>query len=114
MEVVMEYHVSVDEARRRVLDAATAAPAALLCSDSVSVEFYAPRGSDLQTPHARDELYVVISGSARFRCCCKDVSVGPGDVLTVPAHYEHRFVDISDDFATWVVFHGPEVSQAAS
>jgi len=110
----MEYHVSVDDARRRVSNAATLAPAALLSNGGVSVEFYAPRGADPQTPHARDELYIVISGSARFRCCCKDISVGPGDVLTVPAHYEHRFFDISDDFATWVVFHGPEVSQAAS
>jgi mannose-6-phosphate isomerase-like protein (cupin superfamily) len=55
----------------------------------------------------------VIRGSAHFRCCCKEIALGPGDVLTVPAHQEHNFVDFSDDFATWVFFYGPEKSTAA-
>jgi hypothetical protein len=35
------------------------------------------------------------------------VTCGPGDVLFVAAHEEHRFVDFSDDFKVWVVFYGP-------
>ena len=33
---------------------------------------------------------------------------GPGDVLFVPAGQTHRFEDFTDDFATWVIFYGPE------
>ncbi len=29
------------------------------------------------------------------------------DALFVPAFTPHRFIDFSDDFATWVVFYGP-------
>ena len=63
---------------------------------SMEIEIYAPRGTDPQTPHTRDELYVVISGSGTF-------INGP-----VPAGAEHRFEDFTDDLAVWVVFYGPE------
>lgn len=33
---------------------------------SMSVELYAPVGSDPQTPHAQDELYFTISGHGEF------------------------------------------------
>jgi len=36
------------------------------------------------------------------------VTFGPGDALFVPAHTSHRFEDFSPDFATWVVFYGPD------
>jgi len=29
-------------------------------------------------------------------------------MLFVPAGVEHRFENFSDDFATWVIFYGPE------
>lgn len=38
----------------------------------------------------------------------EQTAFAPGDVLFVPAGIEHRFVDFSADFATWVFFHGPE------
>ena len=75
---------------------------------SLSVELYAPRGTDPQTPHARDEIYVILSGSGRFRRGKDETTFGPGDVLFVPAGEEHRFVEFGDDFATWVFFYGPE------
>ncbi|MDQ3426622.1 MAG: cupin domain-containing protein, partial [Gemmatimonadota bacterium] len=33
---------------------------------TLSVELYAPRGHDPQTPHTRDEVYVVVRGSGEF------------------------------------------------
>lgn len=75
---------------------------------SLSVEFYAPRGTDPQTPHSRDEVYVVVSGKGRFRLDNEEVEMFTGDVLFAPAGKEHRFVDFTDDFATWVFFYGPE------
>jgi mannose-6-phosphate isomerase-like protein (cupin superfamily) len=68
---------------------------------------YAPRGSDPQTPHDRDELYVVISGSGHFVRGSSRVPFAPGDLLFVAAHEIHRFEDFSEDFACWVMFFGP-------
>lgn len=74
----------------------------------VRVELYAPRGRDEQTPHDRDELYVVVAGEGAFRCAGTVVRFAPGDLLFVPAGMEHRFEDFGDDFAAWIVFFGPQ------
>lgn len=75
---------------------------------SLSVELYAPRGTDPQTPHARDEVYVVVSGHGKFFCDGETRDFAPGELLFVPAGMDHRFLDFSDDFATWVIFYGPD------
>ena len=74
----------------------------------MSVEYYQPVGKDLQTPHRQDELYVVASGSGIFYNNGERHPFTSGDVLFVPAGIEHRFEDFSDDFATWVIFYGPD------
>ena len=73
----------------------------------VELRHFAPKGQDTQSPHDRDELYIVISGTAQFRRKDETVRCAPGDVLFVAAHEEHRFLDFSSDFALWVVFYGP-------
>ena len=75
---------------------------------SMVVKYYAPRGRDEQTPHTRDELYVVARGHGNFFNGDKMHPFSAGDVLFVPAGVEHRFEDFTDDFGTWVVFYGPE------
>jgi mannose-6-phosphate isomerase-like protein (cupin superfamily) len=75
---------------------------------TLSVELYAPRGRDPQTPHTRDEAYAVIRGSGRFRNGSERHSFEPGDVLFVPAGVEHRFEEFTDDLVVWVFFYGPE------
>jgi mannose-6-phosphate isomerase-like protein (cupin superfamily) len=75
---------------------------------TMSVEVYAPLGEDRQSPHSQDELYIVISGTAEFVKAGTRIAVQPQDLLFVEAGVEHRFVDFSADFATWVVFWGPE------
>lgn len=82
--------------------------AEILRHGSLEVRWFAPRGTDPQSPHERDELYIVASGQAGFTRGAQHVSVGPGDVLFVPARMQHRFDDMSADFAVWVVFYGPE------
>ena len=79
---------------------------------TLSVELYAPRGHDPQTPHTRDEVYVVVSGTGTFFHGGKREPFGPGDFLFVEAGLEHRFENFSDDFATWVLFYGPEGGEA--
>lgn len=74
---------------------------------------YAPPGEDDQTPHAQDELYIVISGSAEFVKNGERISVGPQDLMFVEAGAVHRFEGLSADFATWVVFWGPAGGELA-
>src|SRR3954463_12692847 len=75
---------------------------------TLSVELYAPRGVDPQTPHRRDEVYVVVRGEGTFLNGSTRRRFGPGDLLFVPAGVEHRFEDFSDDLAVWVVFYGTD------
>lgn len=79
---------------------------------SLEAELYSPKGHDAQTPHARDEVYVVARGSAVFFDGAREHEVEPGAFLFVPAGREHRFVLFSDDFAVWVFFYGPEGGEA--
>lgn len=74
---------------------------------TLEVRYYAPKGVDPQTPHDRDEAYVVISGNGDYRLGGRVVPFGPGDLLFAPAGAEHRFERFTDDFATWVLFYGP-------
>jgi mannose-6-phosphate isomerase-like protein (cupin superfamily) len=64
--------------------------------------------ADLQTPHKEDEIYVVVSGTARFVASGEPVEVGPGTVLFVPAHERHRFEEIDGPLRLVVVFAPPE------
>jgi mannose-6-phosphate isomerase-like protein (cupin superfamily) len=74
---------------------------------TLSVELYAPRGTDPQQPHARDELYVVVAGQGTFVRGTDRVPFGPGDCLFAAAGVAHRFVDFTEDLAVWVMFYGP-------
>ena len=74
----------------------------------LEIRLYAPRGHDPQTPHDRDELYIVASGNGHFRVEDRVAPCGTGDLLFAAAHAPHRFEDFSDDFAAWVVFYGPQ------
>ena len=71
-------------------------------------KLYAPRGTDLQKPHTRDEVYIVVSGRGTFVCDDLRMPFTPGDFLFAPAHAVHRFEKFSDDLVLWVIFYGPE------
>jgi mannose-6-phosphate isomerase-like protein (cupin superfamily) len=74
---------------------------------SLTVEIYKPALRDLQEPHIRDEVYVVISGHGEFVNGSERINFNPGDFLFVAAGVPHRFENFSEDFATWVMFYGP-------
>ena len=84
----------------------------LFAHGTLSVELYAPRGSDPQTPHTKDEVYVVVAGRGQFLNGDERHPFAQGDVLFVPAGVTHRFADFTDDFAAWVFFYGPEGGEA--
>jgi len=71
-------------------------------------------GSDPQSPHTEDEIYVVTRGRATLWTPSAQTPVGPGDVAFVPAGEEHRFVDIVEDLAVLVVFGPAEGSRSGN
>jgi mannose-6-phosphate isomerase-like protein (cupin superfamily) len=68
-----------------------------------------PTGAvDGQKPHTEDEVYVVTRGAASLDVEGVVTPMRPGSMAFVPERAEHRFVDISEDFETVVVFAPPE------
>jgi mannose-6-phosphate isomerase-like protein (cupin superfamily) len=86
--------------------------ALLMAHGSMALRWYAPRGSDEQTPHDQDELYLVHRGRGYFRCGTQRTAFEPGDVLFAAAGETHRFEAFSDDLELWVVFWGAKGGEA--
>ena len=80
----------------------------LFTHGTLLVELYAPRGTDPQQPHSRDEVYVVARGTGIFFDGRRRIPFEPGDFLFVSAYVAHRFEEFSDDLTVWVMFYGPE------
>lgn len=68
--------------------------------------------TDGQSPHAEDELYVVMSGRAVVDVGGEDRPVQPGSVVFVGAGVEHRFHDITERLVLLVTFGPAEYSRA--
>lgn len=60
------------------------------------------------TPHAQDEVYVIVRGQGVLFHDGKRDRFEAGDLLFVAAGVEHRFEEYSDDLAVWVIFYGPQ------
>ena len=65
---------------------------------------------DTQSPHAEDEVYVVVAGRATLVVDGERTAVSAGSVAYVPARVPHRFVDVTEDLRVYVVFAPPETS----
>ena len=108
-----KFRVSVAEALKLLPGQNGERYATILEHGTLDVEIYAPRGTDPQKPHTRDEVYVVVQGRGEFRNGRSLDRFAPGDVLFVPAGVEHRFESFTDDLVVWVLFYGPEGGEAA-
>lgn len=71
---------------------------------SFELEYFAPRGKDYQTAHEKDEFYIIVSGAAELVKNDETIYCKTGDAVFVAAGEDHHFENISDDFATWVIF----------
>jgi mannose-6-phosphate isomerase-like protein (cupin superfamily) len=104
----MNYHLTIQEAAAQLAKEKDAVFTVLMQHGTMQVEYFAPEGVDLQTPHKQDEIYIIATGESRFYRAGEWMECRKGDVLFVPAGMEHRFADFSDDFSTWVIFYGLE------
>ncbi len=80
----------------------------LFSHGSMKIELFRPDQIDTQQPHEQDEIYVIATGTGTFILEDKKVSFEPNDVIFVPAGKDHRFIDFTEDFTTWVIFYGPK------
>lgn len=100
--------VSLKEAMSALPGPAGERFATMMRHGAVEIEYYAPRGSDPQQPHTRDEIYFVVQGRGVFWNGETSEPFEPGDAIFVPAGTPHRFEDFTDDLALWAVFYGNE------
>ena len=101
--------IAFTEARTHLPGPAGEHAVALLKRGSLDVRLaLAPRVPPTDvTPHAQDEVYVIVRGRGVLFHDSKRDRFEAGDLLFVAAGTEHRFEDYSDDLAVWVIFYGP-------
>lgn len=75
--------------------------------ESMRAILYAPEKKDNQTAHDQDEVYIIISGTGTFQKGQEKYPFKPNDIIFVPAKQDHRFLEFTKDFKTWVIFYGP-------
>jgi mannose-6-phosphate isomerase-like protein (cupin superfamily) len=109
-----KFSVTLNEAAQQLKEDPGQLFTIMMQHGSMQVEYYAPEKIDLQSPHQQDEIYVIASGSSQFYRAGETVDCTKGDVLFVPANMEHRFINFTDDFATWVIFYGPKGGEKSS
>src|ERR1043166_320094 len=107
-------YIGADRAAQAVAALGETRDVVLFTHGTLEVEVYAPRGEDRQRPHARDEIYVVVTGSGEFVCEGERYTIGPSDMLFAGAGEVHRFENFTDDLSLWVFFYGPEGGEAGN
>ena len=104
----MKYKVTADEALIQLLEQTEQPFTVMMKHGTMSIEYFAPKKLDTQSPHKQDEIYIIVEGHSEFYRDGERISCNKNDILFVPAGMEHRFENFSENFATWVIFYGPD------
>lgn len=107
-------HVSLAEALMKGPPPVGNLATPIFAHGSLEVELYTPKGDDPQQPHRRDEVYLVSRGEGIFFDGERRHMVTSGSFLFVAAGQPHRFEELSDDFAVWVFFYGPDGGEVSA
>ncbi|GHA16498.1 hypothetical protein GCM10008090_27890 [Arenicella chitinivorans] len=75
---------------------------------SMSLIYFAPEGTDYQTPHDQDELYFVMEGSGKIEIDGVTHSFKKGSSIFVAAGQKHKFIGELSGIKMWAVFWGPK------
>jgi len=100
--------IHLADARARIPGPAGEHSVSLLQRGTLNVKLSFPVAPNQQTPHAQDEVYVIVRGRGVLIHDGKRDQFESGDLLFVAAGTEHRFEAFTDDLAVWVVFFGPQ------
>ena len=96
----------LSEARARIPGPAGEHAVRVFQRGTLDVVLSLPAVPTPQTPHAQDEVYVVVRGGGVLLHDGKRDPFEAGDLLFVAAGIEHQLEDLSDDFAVWRMFYG--------
>ena len=82
--------------------------------DSMSLEVYRLEAgaTDPQDPHTEDEVYYIVTGSAKIHIGDDVHPVEPGDIIFVEREIDHYFFDIESELVTLIFFAPPYGSLA--
>ena len=100
--------IHLGKARAHIPGPAGEHAATVLQRGTVDVALSMPTSPVHQTPHAQDEIYVIIRGGATTIHDGKRERCGAGDLVFIAAGIEHQFEGTSEDFAVWRIFYGPD------
>ena len=71
---------------------------------SLGLYALAAGATDMQSPHAEDEIYYVVSGRGAIVVAGERRPVRPGSIVFVAKEVEHSFVAIEEDLSLLVYF----------
>ena len=112
--ILGKWRVSVAEAMEKLPRPGGERYAKVLEHGTLEIEIYAPRGTRSRRSRTRATRSTSSSRAGASSATAPNLErFGPGDVLFVPAHEEHRFETFTDDLVVWVMFYGPEGGEAA-
>jgi len=101
--------IRINDARGRIPGPAGEHAATLLERGTLRVKLSIPgTRRPTQSPHAQDEVYVVIRGRGTFAHDGRRDAFEAGDAIFVAAGTEHGFESFTDDLEVWVIFYAPE------
>jgi mannose-6-phosphate isomerase-like protein (cupin superfamily) len=105
----MQSFYSLDEIKKRIKGPIPYGEFVRIPTMSCGIYVLQPDEKDFQRPHHQDEIYYVISGAARIKVTAEnqaeqDRAIGPGDIIFVKAHEEHRFNEVTQELVLLVVF----------
>ena len=94
------------EAQALIPDPAGGRSVLVLQRGTLDVKLSLPVPPNQQTPHAQDEIYVIIRGRGVLIHDGKRDAFESGDLLFVAAGIEHHYEDFTEDLALWRIFYG--------
>ena len=97
--------ITLLEALSQVPDPQSRRFAEILKQGNLLVERFSPYAATPR-PHARDVAYMIVQGTGVFICGEKRVNFETGDFLFTPAGMFHRFEQLSEDVAIWMISYG--------
>lgn len=98
--------IRLAEAQARIPGPAGERAVMVLQRGTLDVALGLPLRPNPQTPHAQDEIYLIIRGRGVLIHDSKRDPFESGDLLFVAAGTDHQFEDITEDLAVWRVFYG--------
>jgi mannose-6-phosphate isomerase-like protein (cupin superfamily) len=102
------YVIHLAEALTRLPGPAGEHAIGLLRRGTLDVALSVPVTPKTQTPHAQDEIYVVVRGRGVLLHDGKRDAFEAGDLLFVAAGVEHQFCEHSEDLTVWRLFYGAQ------